>query len=54
MNLNFFMGKAFLSTVGAIVATGAILNLANRGTFGDAVKKLSNFVTTGYGAGELK
>lgn len=37
----------------AILATGALLNLANRGTFGAAVKDLSNFITSGYGAGTL-
>jgi hypothetical protein len=50
---NFVTSRAFLGTMAAILATGAVLNMANRGTFGDAVKKLSNYITTGYGAGSL-
>lgn len=45
-----YLPHNFLQLVAAIVATGALLNLAGRGTFGDTVKGLANYVTTGYGA----
>jgi hypothetical protein len=53
MNVNFIMSRTFLGTVAAIAATGALLNLANKGTFGDAVKDIANYITKGYGAGAL-
>lgn len=46
-------GKSALNLMFAILATGALLNLANRGTFGAQVQKLSKYVTTGYGAGAI-
>lgn len=48
-----FFSKNFMTTAGAILVTGAMLNLANRGVFGGAVKNAANYVTRGYGAGEL-
>lgn len=53
MKIDFFMSRAFLSTATAIVATGAILNMANKGVFGNAAKNFANYVTSGYGAGSL-
>ena len=50
---SFFMSKSFLTTIAAIVATGAALNLANSGKLGDGAKKLSQYITRGYGAGAL-
>ena len=45
--------KQALQVMFAILATGAILNLANKGTFGTQVQKISRYVTSGYGAGAL-
>lgn len=42
-------GKAFLSTMGAIMATGALLYVAGKGYLGSPVKKLAEIVTNGYG-----
>lgn len=53
MNAGLFTSRAFIGTVGAIIATGALLNLANKGTFGATAQKFSRYVTTGYGAGSL-
>lgn len=45
------MGKAQISltVILSIIATGALLNLANSGVFGEQIKSASNFVTKGYG-----
>lgn len=53
MNFGVFTSRTFLGTVAAIVATGAVLNLANQGKLGMTAKKFANYVTTGYGAGSL-
>lgn len=53
MGVNFFMSKAFLSVAGSILATGALLNLAGKGTFGVTAQKMAQYVTRGYGAGNL-
>lgn len=45
--------KSFLASMLAIVATGAALNMAAKGHFGDQVKKGANFVTEGFGAGPI-
>lgn len=36
-------------TVGAILATGAILNLAGSGKFGVSAQRLAKYITNGYG-----
>jgi len=41
----------FISVAGAIVATGAALNLANSGKLGTTAQKLAKYITAGYGAG---
>ena len=45
------MGKAQISltVILSIVATGALLNLANSGVFGEQVKTAANYVIKGYG-----
>lgn len=48
---NFVMSRTFISTVTAILATGAILNLAGKGTFGATAQNIAKHITTGYGAG---
>ena len=53
MSPTVFMTKNFTTTVLAIVVTGALLNMANKGTFGGAAKNFANYVTSGYGAGSL-
>jgi hypothetical protein len=50
---NFFISKAFLTVVLGIATTGAVLNMANQGKLGTGAKKLANFITSGYGAGNL-
>lgn len=50
---NFFFSRNFLTVVGAIVTTGAALNLANSGVLGDSAKKIAQYITRGYGAGAL-
>lgn len=47
------ISKATLSLMGAIVATGAVLNLAGSGKLGSTMQKLARFVTQGYGAGSF-
>lgn len=51
--MNFFMSKAFVSVAGAIVVTGAALNLANSGKLGMTAKQIAQYITRGYGAGAL-
>ncbi|MDX1939674.1 MAG: hypothetical protein SFU99_03935 [Saprospiraceae bacterium] len=51
--MQFVTSRTFLGTVAAIVATGALLNLAGKGTFGSQAKTLANFITSGYGAGAI-
>ena len=53
MNTSFIFSKQFLGTIAAIFAAGAVLNLANKGTFGESAAKASKYVTTGFGAGAL-
>ena len=45
------MGKKqlVLYVVGSILGTGALLNLAGNGSFGETVKKAAKYVTNGYG-----
>jgi hypothetical protein len=42
-------GKSFLSMMGAIAATGIVLNMAGSGMFGTQVKSLAQYITKGYG-----
>ena len=41
--------KISLTVVLSILATGAALNLASSGLLGSQVKKLSDYITKGYG-----
>ncbi len=45
------MGKAQISLtiILSIVATGALLNAASSGMFGEQVKTAANYITKGYG-----
>ena len=43
------MTKNFFAVVGAIFATGAILNLAGQGTLGTQAQLFAKYVTNGYG-----
>lgn len=45
------MGKAqvSLTVILSIMATGALLNAASNGLFGQTVKDISNYITKGYG-----
>jgi len=45
MNIPKISGAVVVS----ILATGALLNLAASGMFGQSVQKAANFVTKGYG-----
>lgn len=45
--------KSMVHLMGAIVATGAILNLMNSGTLGATAAKVSKYITRGFGAGAL-
>jgi hypothetical protein len=41
--------SAVLGTVAGIVITGLLLDEAGKGKFGEAVKKVSQKITNGYG-----
>ena len=43
------MAKQVLKLMGAILATGAVLNIAGSGYMGQSVKKIAEYVTKGYG-----
>lgn len=47
--VKFVTAKNFMTVVGAILATGVLLNMANNGTFGSMAQNLANKVTNGYG-----
>lgn len=51
MNLNFITSRMFVGTVAAIMATGAILNMAGSGKLGAGPQKLAKYIINGYGAG---
>jgi hypothetical protein len=41
--------KQLVATIGAIVLTGAILNILGSGLLGEAPRKAAQFITKGYG-----
>jgi hypothetical protein len=45
----FGISKTMLGTMGAILATGAVLNLAGSGKLGKLPQQFAQFVTKGYG-----
>jgi hypothetical protein len=48
-----FIPKNIMSLMIAIAATGALLNLANKGTLGAQAKSVSKYITEGFGAGAI-